>query len=86
MKLKTQTDDACTKIETTKIEDVLDYAQSVEDIGFVYLIIKSIFEGLIFIVFVIELIMLKGRAINDLRIISVLLKILLTCLMSFIMI
>lgn len=66
--------------------DVLDYAESVDEIGLVYLILKSIFEGLIFILFVIELILLKGRAINDLRILSCLLKILLICLMSFIMI
>ena len=54
--------------------------------GLTYFIIKAIFCGLSIVVFIIELIILKGRIINDIRIVTVLLKIILLCLMSFIMI
>jgi hypothetical protein len=71
------------------------YAEDIEEIGyivyiyinrFIYLILKSLFSGMIVIVLIVEMIILKGKLVNDVRIITVLLKVLLMVLMSLLLI
>ncbi|KAM3133714.1 hypothetical protein pb186bvf_014123 [Paramecium bursaria] len=76
----------CQQVRVDQINQIQSYAKDAEQVGLIYFIIKAIFCGLSVILFIIELIILKGRIINDIRIVTVLLKIILLCLMSFIMI
>lgn len=61
------------------IYDTENCASSIEEIGFIYLVIKEIFTSLIGIILILEIIILKCRIVNDIRIVTVILKIFLIC-------
>ncbi|CAD8196297.1 unnamed protein product [Paramecium octaurelia] len=85
-KIASQSESRCTQIDNNMINDTENCEQSIQEIGFIYVVIKEIFSGFIGIVLIIEIYLLKFRIVNDIRIITVILKILLICQMSFILI
>ncbi|CAK61835.1 unnamed protein product (macronuclear) [Paramecium tetraurelia] len=85
-KIASTSDNKCIQIDNNMINDTENCEQSIQEIGFIYVVIKEIFSGFIGIVLIIEIYMLKFRIVNDIRIITVILKILLICQMSFILI
>ncbi|CAD8123379.1 unnamed protein product [Paramecium sonneborni] len=85
-KIATKNDERCTQIDKKMIEETENCEQSIQEIGLIYVVIKQIFSGLIGLILIIEIYVLKFRIVNDIRIVTVILKILIICQMSFILI
>ncbi|CAD8207707.1 unnamed protein product [Paramecium pentaurelia] len=85
-KIASKAEDSCTQIDNNMINETENCEQSIQEIGLIYVVIKQIFTGFIGIILIIEIYILKFRIVNDIRIITVILKILLVCQMSFILI
>ncbi|CAD8155641.1 unnamed protein product [Paramecium pentaurelia] len=85
-KISSKSENRCTQIDNNMINETKNCEESIQEIGLIYVVIKQIFTGFIGIILIIEIYMLKFRIVNDIRIITVIQKILLICQMSFILI